>query len=517
MHYRRGPKRAAQMKFGGLNRMEGAGDGELTDMKNLSGDRFPALSPRSSRYLLHRLTKPNGLAASGGSFWVDGTGLFREGVRLGTVTDTEKTFAFLGDYVMVFPDKVYWHKTTKQFGTLEAVWTGTAKFTDGLYAGVSAKRNSIVSQGAAFPFEADEAVEISGCTQSANNQTLIIREVSEDRKTLRFYENSFSETSVTCPVTIRRKVPDMDYLCENENRLWGCKGSTVYASALGNPKVWENYDLISTASFSAQVGSPGDFTGCCSFLGYPVFFKEEQIYKVYGSKPSNFRLMGSAALGVEAGSAKSLSIAGNKLYYLSRSGVMVYSGGVPQPVSRKLGSGRLKNGTAGSNGRTYYLSAQNEQGDFSFLALDTDSGMWYREDDTRVKNFAFDGELTFLTASGGLYLGGEPRSIPSGAVPDSVDSMAEFADFIEGSPDKKWLSRLSLRLELEQGASLAVEAQYDSDGVWRKVGDIPAGNKRSVQLPLIPRRCDHYRLRLQGKGQWKLLSLLREYRAGSLS
>lgn len=108
-----------------------------------------------------------------------------------------------------------------------------------------------------------------------NNQTIIIREIDGDY--LRFYENSFTinEGGDAETLTISRDVPDMDFICENENRLWGCKEDTIYSSKLGDPFNWNVFDGLSTDSYAVNVGSAGDFTACCSYLGYPVFFKEE--------------------------------------------------------------------------------------------------------------------------------------------------------------------------------------------------------------------------------------------------
>ena len=86
-----------------------------------------------------------------------------------------------------------------------------------------AKANSITTTGTAFPFREGDAVTISGCTvEPKNNLTIIIREISEDGKTLSFYENSFTipegEESVTetGAVTLARSVPDLDFICANE-------------------------------------------------------------------------------------------------------------------------------------------------------------------------------------------------------------------------------------------------------------------------------------------------------------
>ena len=94
-------------------------------------------------------------------------------------------------------------------------------------------------------------------------------------------------------------------------------------------------------------------------------------------------------------------------------------------------------------------------------------------------------------------------------------SMAEFADFVENSPNKKGTGKLQMRVELDAGAEVKIEMQFDSDGVWRLVDKLEATVKRSFYLPIIPRRSDHYQIRLTGTGDWKLYSLVRENYNGS--
>lgn len=59
------------------------------------------------------------------------------------------------------------------------------------------------------------------------------------------------------------------------------------------------------------------------------------------------------------------------------------------------------------------------------------------------------------------------------------------------------------------GASITAAAQYDSDGQWHTLANVTAGAKRTFTLPVLPRRCDHFRLRLTGTGAWRLCSLTR--------
>lgn len=284
-------------------------------------------------------------------------------------------------------------------------------------------------------------------------------------------------------------------------------------------------DGVATDSFVVDVASTGDFTACCSYLGYPCFFKEEHIYKVYGDKPSNFQVMGSASLGVEKGSDESLAIAGETLFYLSRTGIVAWSGGIPQSVSAAFGTQRFRNGVAGSDGTKYFVSLQDAQGVYQLFAFDTRTNLWHREDSTQAVGWGWNEELYCLDATGKLWMNGNARSVPQGAVQEELVAWkAEWADFYEyttysssstATPEKKGIGKLLLRLELDEDASVQIDMQFDSDGVWRTVKTLQTEVKRSYYLPIIPRRCDHFRIRMTGNGGCRLYSLVREVYNGS--
>lgn len=90
MVYRDRKQKALQVKFGGYNHTVSAHDGEIWDMKNMSGDYFPLLSPRKPRYLVAKLTKPNGLYMTDKLYWVDGSKLYEDGVAVMDVQDSKK-------------------------------------------------------------------------------------------------------------------------------------------------------------------------------------------------------------------------------------------------------------------------------------------------------------------------------------------------------------------------------------------------------------------------------------------
>ena len=510
--------------FRGYNHTEGAGDGELWDMENLTSDLYPVLSPRKPRYLITTLTKPNGFYAKDGLYWVDGTGFYKDGVRKGDVADSKKQFASLGTRIVIMPDKKYYDAYDNSFGSLEASVTASCKIQDGTYAGETAEANTIYSASVdwAAKFNVGDAVTISGATtHTENNQTIIVREISGHY--MRFYENSFTINTGgdTETLTVARTVPDMDFICENENRLWGCKGDTIYASKLGDIFNWNVFDGISTDSYAVDVGSGGDFTACCSFLGYPCFFKEDHIYKIYGEKVSAYQVMGSASLGVEKGSYGSLAIAGEILFYLSRVGVVAYSGGIPQSVAAAFGTDRYKNAVGGSDGEKYYVSMQGTDGAYTLFVFDTRLNVWHKEDGKQIVGFGWNGELYFLDSTGKLWMSGRARTA-AGTIESAVESAAEFADFTDyasKSPqlgaNKKWTGKIQIRMELETGATVTVKMKFDSGETWETVAELTAAKKRSYYLPIIPRRSDHYRIRIEGKGDYRLYSLVREDSSGS--
>lgn len=526
MKYADGIAKGKQIQFGGLNHSRGAGDGELWDMRNLTSDYYPLLASRAPRLEYRNIDQPGGLFSWDGLCWVDGTGFYFRGEEKGRVTAGEKTFATMGAYVLIFPDKCYYNVDTDDFGSLEACWSGgELTFGDGLLYGEAAAANCISSSGVNWGdyFRAGDAVTIDGCTKNpGNNKSIIIRSVDGDK--LYFYENSFTLGSdgaayaETGELSIKRSVPDLKFACENENRLWGCTDTTIYASKLGDVFNWNVYDGLDTDSYAVDTSSAGAFTGCISYLGYPTFFKEDHIYKVYGSVPSNFEVMGSATLGLAAGCGRSLAVAGEALFYLGRSGVMAYTGGIPQPMGTAFGLKRFKNAVGGSDGLKYYISMQDELGEWGLYVYDTQRGLWHKEDETHITHFArWAGNLYMLSERGELLIVGNAQDPPEDATPETdIEWFAEFADFTEENPNKKGVSKLQIRLELEEGATVQVFLMFDSDGQWHRVSTaLGEGAKRSYYLPIVPRRGDHYRLKLTGTGGCRIFSLVREYYSGS--
>lgn len=327
-------------------------------------------------------------------------------------------------------------------------------------------------------------------------------------------------------LSLGREVPDLDFVCVNENRLWGCKGDTIYASALGDPFNFNVFDGLSSDSWTSAVPDEGDFTACVSYGGYPIFFKEDSICKVQGDKPSNFQWTLSSRFGVKEGSSWSLAVAGETLFYLSRAGICSYNGGAPRVISEPLGANtRWAAAYGGSDGIRYYVSLWDyDESDVSGLyVFDTRYGVWHREDYSYAM-FAFCYEsLYMLTNTGDLYrLDGDTNY---GGSEGNFEWQVKFADsdnFYETtdttSQNKKGGPlRILIRATLPQNSTIEVKIKYD-DGTTHTVGTLEGSSsakKKTYILPLILRRCDHYRLSMDGYGDAVIYSIAVERYSGS--
>ncbi|MBQ2634707.1 MAG: hypothetical protein IJF88_09060 [Oscillospiraceae bacterium] len=519
-----GPKKSVQVQFRGLEHTIGSTDGALWAMRNLCSDHFPVLSTRRKRRVVQTLDAPNGVYHHDKLLLVDGTALYYDGQVVGSVTDGRKRFAALGDFILILPDKLCFDTQTCELTPLERRWSGAAlTFGAGTIYGEAAAENTITAAGVAWEelFRPGDAVTIAGCSaHPENNKTAIIREI--DGEELRFSENCFvldgeggdENYTETGTLTVERTVPDLLYLCEYENRLWGCDERTVYASKLGDPYNWNVFDGVDTDSYAVDTGSAGPFTGCCSFLGHPVFFKEEHIYKVYGSRPSNFELVQSAENGVKEGSADSLTVAGNVLYYLSPAGWAAYTGGIPQIIGGAFGADRFVSAVGGTDGIKYFASAVDGSGARRLVVYDPRVRAWHEEDDAAAVGFARRGAEAWMLTEDGRLLGFGAEG--DGDEEPDFSWFCEFADFTANSPNKKFVSKIQLRLELDAGASAKAMLRFDSTGGWMQAGQITnRGRKSSFYLPIIPRRADHFRLRLEGVGGCRVYSLALDLAGGS--
>ena len=563
--------------FNGLDRRLRAPDGCFRDTENLSARHWPLLSTRLRRGVCGTLEDPGGLLGkdalchvAGGTLYVNGLPTALTGLSPGL-----KQLVGMGAYVLVFPDKKFYNtEDPTDCGSMEADFTLTGDLTlslcglDGtpwpdptpsptapeapangalwLQSGEGGAtlcqwsealglwnelstvytRVEFTSEGE-IPrlFRAYDGVEIEGLPLEDLNGSKILYalgggEGERDCIVLAgLCPAAFTAENVT--VRLRRRVPDMDFVCQCQNRLWGCRYgrngdetvNELYASALGDFKNFRQYLGLATDSWTASVGSDGEWTGAVSYLGHPLFFKEDRLHTVTISPIGAHSVEEIVCRGVQKGSERSLCVVGESLYYKAPGEVCVWQGGFPQSVSAALGEERFFDAVGGAIDGIYYLSMRGETEGWRLFSYDTRRGLWYREDALHALCFAAArGELYAVDAESGALLAlkgtaGEPEA--------DFAWMAETGLQHYETADRKYLSRYNLTLRLSPGAELSIALRYDSAGDWEESGTLRFSGTGTVTVPIRPRRCDHLQLRLSGRGEGQICALTRVLEVGS--
>ena len=548
--------------FGGLDRRSGGAEGTFAHMENLCGDDWPALTTRPRRGVVTTLAHPNGLIAKDALIWVDGPTLYVNGQATGVaLTDGPKQLISMGAWLLIWPDKMYlntadltdfgplertvtvsgasWMPCRPDGGALSCVsgdsapedpaqgtyWLDTGggaatlrQYADGGWLAVDEACCAIRAAGIGVGFTTGDAVEISGCQAETLDGTFILRAVEDDVIVITALTAAGSQSE---SLTVSRTVPDMDYVVECGNRLWGCKyglvdGRTVneiYASKLGDFKNWHCFAGLSTDSYAASRGSDGVFTGAAAYLGSPLFFKEHCIERVYPSAAGAHQIVTLQCDGVKKGSAASLCVADGTLYYHGVHGFCAFSGSLPVIVSDALGEESFRNAVAGAVNGQYVVSAADSAGRH-LLVYDARRRAWHRQDDTEALAFAArDGELYCLASDGRILAlhgaAGAPESGP-------VRFEAVSADLNLRHPHSSYLRRLAVCAALAPGAALTASVSYDGGLTWQAQGTLlGAGTTDRCLLHVRPRRCESLRLKLSGTGSVKVYSLSAVYEKGS--
>jgi hypothetical protein len=332
-------------------------------------------------------------------------------------------------------------------------------------------------------------------------------------------DNQYAQASEE--VKFSRKMPVMDFVIESQNRLWGCHygddGSgkfvnEIYCSKLGDPTNWSVYEGVATDSYAASCGTEGEWTGAFNYRGYPTFFKEHYIHTVYGSYPP-YQIKDIEARGIQKGSELSLAQVNEVLFYKSIYGICAYSGGLPEEISAALGDISYKD-AVGCAYKGKYIVEMKDGNTPTLFIYDTAKGMWHKETALNASQMAAGDENVYYIApvSNTTYQG---VGRMFGSDESTIRWFAESGIIGLGSPDKKYISKLQLRLMLPVGSTVFVSIMYDSSGVWERVTNVIGHSLMPFSLSIKPRRCDHFRIKIEGIGEMKLYSICKTVEGGS--
>lgn len=485
--------------FHGLNKNLVCQDTEFFDMKNISTRFYPAIGTRERRGKVSgSVENPGGLYYKNGLFWIDGEKAFYKGSEIGAVSAGEKQLVGMGAYIVIWPDKAAFNTHTGEWTQIEELFLpeGEVMF-DPLSKDSAFTKISVA--GIEKHFKKGDAVQITGCSNAEFNKTTVLKEVGSGYVVV---TGALSKGFKNTGITFRRNAPDMDYICESNNRLWGCssKNHEIYASKLGDPLNWNVFEGSSTDSYAVTVGTDEDFTGCTAHLGNILFFKENAIHKLMGAKPASFQITPYTLPGIRKGCERSIQIIKETLYYVGRDGVYGYDGATPYCISRNLGEVRLSEAVAGQQDGFLYISA-NDGSKRRLYVYDTETRLWSIEDETDFR-YAVYGNGVLYYADGK----GQIASI-KGDRDETIDWYLESGDIREQTMNNKYISKLLFNIWLERKARVDVYVRWDDEPLWEHKGSITAEWNQTYSIPMIPKRCNKFRFRLAGKGQFKLIGI----------
>lgn len=565
------PERLFTDSFYGYRNMPRTQPGEFAHTENLSLEQFPLLTVRRKRGLCATLSAPGALLGGERLCYIDSGILYLDGkpTALNSISPGEKQLVSMGAYICVFPDKLYYNcAKSGDYGSMEAEYssTGTVEYSlcgpDGAdilcpAPSASAPENpenaqlwldssggtqvlrrysqaaglwqeetalytklSFVSSGE-LPrlFESLDGVRVSGCDIEALNGSRLIYAIGVDQSGRDYvcFQHMLTENYSQSEgiVKIERRVPDMDFVCQCRNRLWGCRWgdglNELYCCALGDFKNWEQYMGLSTDAWRASVGAEGAWTGAVNYLDSPCFFKADGIYRISVSATGAHRVTQLRCQGIQPGSHRSAVVINGTLIYKSPGAVCLWKGGYPEETGEALGDVQYRNAAAGAAGNLCYIAMDDAEGTRQLFVFDTKRALWIREDSLPVREFAAVGQELYALAGGRIYAlrgsDGEPESFVQWSCRSGIIGYRQ--------PGKKYLSRFALRLEAEPGAEISLYTRYDSGEDWLLQGQICRRGRGSALIPVRPRRCDHMEYELRGRGDCRIVSLSRVLEKGA--
>ncbi len=568
--------------FGGVNTTTSCPENCFIDTQNTSSSLYPLLSTRERRYLLSNLNvMPTALHTATGVTCTVGTSLYYNGVLQydELSPDTPKHLVAMGRTIIVFPDGYYINTlevdkkgNCKEKGTI----TNEAKYGGGEVVSIfpcvkdlpipvssdappNPTENPLWLDNRDSPatllqymkesdtwvevqpdcccieinqidiyFVSGDVIEIQGLDSRINGKAKVLK-CDKNRIVIDKYFDTIEVFEIfdQANCKIKKLLPIMDFVCEHQNRIFGCRYgldhlgnfvNEIYASKLGAPGDWTSFYGVSTDSYTASCGSEGPFTGIISHMGYVVFFKENKIHRLFGTKPSNYTLYEDSFTGVKLGSEKSLCLHNGTLYYHGNDGIYSYAGSTPTLLSRDLGNLSYKNAVAAFCKNKYYVSLLTSSGTPILYVYDTERNVWHREDSSRYIHMGkFENNILGLKEENGKY---SAELVVGNYIPYALSMMhispkkeADFEWYAETSDigfftdDAKTLTRLSLRLQLDWGSTLRLYIMTDSSGIWKSCGSLVGGKLKTFSLNVAPPRCDHLRLKFVGRGGCKIYSL----------
>lgn len=312
-------------------------------------------------------------------------------------------------------------------------------------------------------------------------------------------------------------MPNIRYATVHLSRLYGvmgpAKGKEPDRICVSGYNNYANWDVDTDGDYSeahawisaaqSNIRATGAFTGITTYLNSVVAFKKDYMHEVVGSS-NPFRINDVFSEG--AVDNRTIVEVDGILFFVSEDAVKVYTGGNPRVMSYKLGIDRFNNAVAGTDGRKYYLYAEDAAGKKHLFAYDTLVMQWAEETvDERV--------LSFAKNDVGLYMLTKDDEEQGHIYRVDTDDYfgqrwkAETDLTLGRTVDIKHIRKVQLLADLAPGSSLRASLIYNEGSRGEReevIFERGNGSEREIRtaIRVVPRLTAHWgaKLRLEGEG-----------------
>jgi hypothetical protein len=303
-------------------------------------------------------------------------------------------------------------------------------------------------------------------------------------------------------VTDLTDAPTTNLVCVDDFRVYAVKDSALKCSAEGSITDWTT--VLDADSFMLA-GMNGQESAIATYNDAVIVWTEQSMHVVYGNDPYDF--YPSDPMDDGCISARSVIVAGGKLYFLDFGQFKVYTGGKPVDISQKV-KGYLDGinltyktlCVSGSQGRYVYLSIPYDTATTNDITLeyDTELQKWHVKDEGYVDFVTIGEHLYGVTNDGEFY------DMNTGTFAGSwyhTTGVIKHGTIMQ----KKTLSDVWLSIDLPIGSTLTLSYSTTIDGddfVLLETFTASATEQDTrVQISTsVLQNVNHYRLKFAGTG-----------------
>lgn len=295
------------------------------------------------------------------------------------------------------------------------------------------------------------------------------------------------------------------------NRMFGVSGNRIYASKQGDMHNFNYYKLTPLDSWWADTESGEDFTALTSLSGRVVAFKPTSTFEVYGvNAPYTVK-----DISRSFGCVNPFTVAevAGVLVLQTKEGFHAYGGSRFVSIQDPLGDLiPEEDALACGTGSRYYVTLGGK-----VYCYDYYRGAWYCVSGVNPTGLCACAGGVFVNLQGTLWQlpGGDSPADLSGVQQEQpwyFETVALARDFTGGL-----LSSVEMKLACED-ASFRVYVSHDG-GAYECMREVEMQpGKRFVSVPIRPRMCAEFRVKVSGAGRVALCGLvLNQYKGGNAS